>query len=275
MLERNVTCELDAARVHGEHPCSIAIGAGGLIDDSWCFSRFAAVLESMPDVQREEDVVKGDFLLVEDGPLTVHYTAFDRINTSATVVIIGITPGRQQMFLAAQEAQRQLKAGASLDEALSRATDTASFGGPMRRNLVTMLDTLGVHQKLGIATVDRLFDERADLLHGTSALLHAVFWNGGNYAGSPEPDRLPVLRAFVDQVLAAELAAVPEALVIPLGKCVEAQLHRLAEDGRLDPGRCLFGFPHPSGGNGHRVRLFQENFDRMATQVSEWSVPGL
>ena len=30
----------------------------------------------------------------------------------------------------------------------------------------------------------------------------------------------------------------------------------------------LDGFPHPSGGNGHRVRLFQEGKQRMAEAVA-------
>ena len=33
---------------------------------------------------------------------------------------------------------------------------------------------------------------------------------------------------------------------------------QIAAEGRLAPGRCLSGFPHPSGANGHRVRKFAE-----------------
>lgn len=42
-----------------------------------------------------------------------------------------------------------------------------------------------------------------------------------------------------------------ESLVIPLGKAVsEALAELLVNHGKLDPSRCLLGFPHPSGQTG-------------------------
>jgi hypothetical protein len=52
----------------------------------------------------------------------------------------------------------------------------------------------------------------------TSAICHATFVkNGDNYRGAPAVGRHPLLRAFAQQVLAANLASTPEALIIPLG----------------------------------------------------------
>jgi hypothetical protein len=68
----------------------------------------------------------------------------------------------------------------------------------------------------------------------------------------------PVLKRAVETTLRDELAAVPEALIVPLGVAVEEALHHLTALGRLDAGRCASGLPHPSGANGHRARMFAE-----------------
>ena len=74
--------------------------------------------------------------------------------------------------------------------------------------------------------------------------------NGKNYAGHrPRPLDHPVLTAFVEERLAADLADVDGALVVPLGQAVEGCLDALVKGGHLDPARCLFGLPHPSGAN--------------------------
>lgn len=40
---------------------------------------------------------------------------------------------------------------------------------------------------------------------------------------------------------------------------------------QLDVTRCLLGFPHPSGGNGHRVRQFHENQARLRKEIEDWA----
>jgi hypothetical protein len=141
----------------------------------------------------------------------------------------------------------------------------------MRTNLITMLDALGLPTVLDIATTAQLFAERSDLLHSTSALIHPVFVNGENYSGLPNPRKVPLLRAFVDQVLAADLAMVPDAFVVPLGKTVASLIRDLADRGKVESNRCLFEFPHPSAANGHRARLFEAHKATMAQQVAGWA----
>lgn len=256
---------------HLDHLCPIAVGAGGLIDPSWCFSFFAERLTALSPITSESDTLAPELLLAEDGPLSIRYCPFDYINPRAKLVIVGITPGRHQMFLACQQAQRSLAEGKSAKDVLREASDTGSFAGGMRANLVTMLDALGLPSALGIVTAAELFAARSELLHSTSALLHPVFVNGSNYSGAPKPQRVPLLRAFVDQVLAAELAMVPDALIIPLGTTVATILRDLADRGTVWGDRCLFQFPHPSGANGHRVRLFEAHQAMMADQIARWA----
>jgi hypothetical protein len=57
---------------------------------------------------------------------------------------------------------------------------------------------------------------------------------------------------------------------IPLGQSVSTIIAYLAEAGCLARSRCLLGFPHPSGANGHRVREFNERRERLTRSLQEW-----
>jgi hypothetical protein len=252
-----------------DHLCPIA-ATKGVVDPTWCFDRYADVLRSMPTIARETDVLVPELHLATEGPWSVYYCPFDRVNPKARVVIVGITPGLHQSYLANQEAQLALREGAAADEALRRACTTGSFAGPMRANLVTMLDGIGVQDQLDLSSTASLFDERDELVHSTSSLLYPVFRDGKNYGGSPDPTSSPLMIRFLRHVLPAELALVPDALVIPLGKMVNAALARACARGALNPSRVLLDFPHPSGGNGHRTRLYEAKKDALSERVSRW-----
>ena len=71
-------------------------------------------------------------------------------------------------------------------------------------------------------------------------------------------------------MLAPELAAIPDALVVPLGSCVTDATRLLVGNGSLDSARCLLGFPHPSGGNGYRVQQYREQQAAMRATVARW-----
>jgi hypothetical protein len=58
-----------------------------------------------------------------------------------------------------------------------------------------------------------------------------------------------------------------EPLIIPLGKTVEDVLKSLVEADLVNPRHCLFGFPHPSGANGHRRKQFMESRAEMARVI--------
>jgi hypothetical protein len=60
------------------------------------------------------------------------------------------------------------------------------------------------------------------------------------------------------------------ALVIPLGKAAQNAVTLLTTDGLLEPGRCLPGFPHPSGANGWRVRQYTARRQMLSEAVVHW-----
>lgn len=212
------------------------------------------------------DVDQADLVLYEDERLTMSFAPFDHVNTGARVVIVGLTPGRHQAHLALTTAAAELAAGADLETALTAAVQTASFAGRMRANLVLMLDGIGLGAGLELGSAGELFAGRTELVSTTSALAHPVFVRGQNYSGAPAAARHPQLGVMVRQVLAANLAMVPDALVVPLGRAVDEAMP-LAD---VDPARVLRGFPHPSPGNGHRAVQWAEEREQLTRKVAAW-----
>lgn len=181
-----------------------------------------------------------------EGAIRVVWVPFGYIEERARVVLVGITPGRYQAELALSAFRDALAEGFSLDDAFRRVEKTASFSGPLRTNLVAMLDHIGLQQLLGLETSAHLFRPGGELVHFTSALYFPVFVNGANYSGTPDVLRTPILRYWVDAMLAEEARQLPNAVWIPMGPKPAQALRHLASQGLIDPIKILDGLPHPS-----------------------------
>lgn len=198
-----------------------------------------------------------ELLLTSEGNLQTFYAPFDHVNSGARIVLCGITPGLQQASRALDEARKQLRQGASIEQAKQAAKETASFAGPMRNNLTNMLDHIGLHQLLGIESCARLFDTHRHLVHYTSALRYPVFLDGQNYSGSPAMLSRASLRHQVETHLADEIRTLgPQCLYVPLGPKVTEAFQHLQTKGLLKAEQLLDGLPHPSGANAERISYF-------------------
>jgi hypothetical protein len=89
-----------------------------------------------------------DLLLGRQAKLSVFYAPLDSVNTGAKVVLLGLTPGWQQMKIAIDTYCVERSKGRCDGQAQAAAKDAASFAG-MRKRIVIWLDTLGLHHKLG------------------------------------------------------------------------------------------------------------------------------
>ena len=193
--------------------------------------------------------------------MVVYYAPFEWRNPEARLAIVGVTPGFTQMEIAVRVARRELLAGTDPETACRRAKYAACFAGPMRQNLVSMLDGLKLSELPGAA--EALFTTSSHLLHATSAVCFPVFVDGQNYTGSrPRLIRCGFLVKYVREKLAPELASLRRAALLPLGKAAEEALRVLEADGLIPAGRTLYGFPHPSGANGHRTRQYEDSNGR-------------
>ncbi len=212
-------------------------------------------------------VLDSSFLIDEDGSLQVFYAPFEYVNTNAKIAIVGITPGNQQAVNALSEAKRLLAQGVSTDEILRQAIKFGSFSGPMRNNLVRMMDYFSLNQYLGVDSCMELFGQRDDLVQFLSALPFPVFLKGSNYNGSPNMLTNHLLKKHINNYLVPMVSQLPNTIFIPLGPKVEAVFQYLVKQGIVKDENVLFGFSHPSGANMERILYLVEEKSRESLSI--------
>lgn len=196
------------------------------------------------------------------------------INDQAKLIIVGITPGWNQMRVAFEHVIHCLyqELPFTLDQLLKETKKAASFSGTMRINLVDMLNQVGIPQVLQIKTSASLFEEHRDLIHTTSVIKYPVFYQNKNYTGhKPKIYQSPLLSRYAYEIFVEELNQITnKTLIIPLGKMVEVVLQHIIEKGELKKHVFLFGFPHPSGANGHRLKQFNQHKTLFCSSIQKW-----
>jgi hypothetical protein len=229
----------------------------------FCLSKFAPDVAAASESELRLDITLGGKLLIgREGRLEVCYAPFEHVGRTARVVVLGITPGRQQATNALLEARRQLIFGRDHATALAAAKSFASFSGPLRNNLVAMLDFIGLNSWLGLQSCASLWLGDNDLVHFTSALRFPVFVDGRNYSGQPSITSIPLLRKFLTECLSEEASILSRAVWVPLGPLATLAADWLVERGCLQSGMVLKGLPHPSGANAERIAYFLERKPR-------------
>ena len=222
--------------------------------------RFLDIVRGLPDPVRLTD----DLILERDGAMQVAWAPFEYVPKRPVLALVGITPGRSQAERALAAFRDALRDELGTEDALRRVKALASFSGPLRNNLVAMLDHIGLHRALGIASCADLFGAADEPVHFTSALRYPVFVNGANYSGAPDLLRSAFLRRWVDATLGEEARGLPDVVWVPLGPKPARALHQLAGQGLIDPIRILDGLPHPSGANAERIAFFLDRKPRVA-----------
>ncbi|MGB3785558.1 MAG: hypothetical protein WA995_21685, partial [Priestia megaterium] len=223
----------------------------------------------------KEQLLQKDFLIAQERELSMYYSPHnDYINPDAHIIIAGITPGWFQMKTAFTQCVSSLSHHHQLEQVLYETKKAASFSGTMRVNLIDMLDQCGIAKVMGINGAAELFASQRDLLHTTSVLKYPVFYKGKNYTGHQPPiERSALLSRYAFEVFPHELSEIKNpCLIVPLGKAVENVLRKLSSESSLSQHTYLFGFPHPSGANGHRKRIFEEHLSEFTEIVEEWAV---
>jgi hypothetical protein len=193
----------------------------------------------------------------KEGEIEYYYSPFEYVNTTARIVLVGMSPGATQANNANIAARDALAKGHSIDEALKIAKETGSFSGALRNNLVAMLDHIGVSKKIGIDSASSLFAENASLLHSTSVFRFPILLKGKPISSAKAGLKHPILKGMIDDYLADECSLLSkETLYIPLGQGVSEVLHYLADKGVISASQILTGLPHPSGANAERISYF-------------------
>ena len=220
----------------------------------------------------KEDILTEKFQLYKEGNMAIYYAPHNEtINQEAKIFIVGITPGWTQTQIAYKTANEELKRKKDLIEIRKACKRNSRFAGSMRKNLIEMLNELKLNEKLKMKSCEELFEEKENLLHTTSLIPYPVFIKEKNYTGhSPKILEDEVLSSYVSNYFYKEARSLPKALIIPLGKSVEEVLQNMVEKNLLKEEQILFGFPHPSGANGHRKMQLEENKEILKKRIKDY-----
>ncbi len=213
----------------------------------------------------KDEILTKDFLIDKDGSLEIYYAPHNEyINQNAKIFIVGITPGFSQMSTAISKARKDIEENKSIEEIQYDCKVEGRFSGPLRKNIIQMLDEIKLNEALEIDSCEELFNDKDYLLHTTSLIPYSVFLKGNNYTGhSPKLVKSKFLMNYVYENFKENISKLDNVLIIPLGKAVEEVLEELVKNKVIKEEQILKGFPHPSGANGHRLVQLEENKDSM------------
>ncbi|MDO9597456.1 MAG: hypothetical protein Q7J47_07030 [Azoarcus sp.] len=219
-------------------------------------------------VRRGEDAVgAADFVLDAEGLYELWYTPFEYVNKDARLVIVGITPGMNQLRLAYEAARNALQAGMEHDAVLRAIKMAGAFGGSsMRPNLLKMLRHFRFEQFLGVDDLSSLWGSNARLIHTTSVVPHAAFKRGKMFAGSFEEVLAnPLLRATFEQDFVSTLPLLNgDAYFVALGPCPLDALRWCVAKNLLKEHQVLGALCHPSSSGGSMTRYYLREIERGA-----------
>ena len=215
--------------------------------------KFLNQIKSLKKINKST-VTNKNFLIKREDNIEIYYAPFDYINSKAKIMIVGITPGLQQML----QSFEAVNEGRSLKE----VKDLSSFKGSMRTTLIKYLDALNINKKLKIKSCESLFNINSKYLHSTSLIKYPVFDKGRNYSGSGLLKK-KILLDFLEEHFVKELKKLDKTIIVPLGNTVSSTIDYLNNEFKLNLKCFLKGFPHPSGLNVRKDIQFKENKTRM------------
>lgn len=235
------------------------------------FEKYCSEIQKL-DRFNKEDILIEKFELYNKNNMKIYYAPHNEIiNDKAKIFIVGITPGWTQTSIAYKTAQKELLNNSKPEQIKKECKRNSRFAGSMRKNLIEMLDELGINKKLDIESCNELFEDKDYLLHTTSIIPYPVFINNKNYTGSnPKIMDNEVLYNYAKKYFYKEVEHLSNALIIPLGKAVEEILQQMIKENIIQEKQCLLGFPHPSGANGHRKCQFNENKNKLLYIIEEY-----
>ena len=230
-----------------------------------------------PKSFQREELLAEEHVLARAGRYTVFFGPLGAWpDPTVKAILVGLTPGFQQLEAAARLFSQTSTEVRSNEAAFSQLLRRhVAFAGTMRRNLCEMLDAIDFHHLLGIGSSADLFGNDSGKIAATSALVYPVMVGSEhrNFSGTKDLTRIGVFCEMLDRLLAPRLLRAPGAMIIPLGKAAESAVQYLARRGVIERRRILSDFPHPSGANGHRKRLFAENEVQLRSVLKVWFAP--
>lgn len=216
-------------------------------------------------------ILTEEFLIAKYEDIKIYYAPHNEYtNEKAKILIVGICPGWSQTEIAYRKVKEDLERKVKDNQILKNCKNEARFAGAMRKNIIDMLNELNLNEYIDTNSIADLFNDN-DKLHTTSLIPYPVFVKEKNYTGfSPKIVESDFLMEYVKRHFYNEIKMFDNVLIIPLGKAVEEVLHYMINDNIINENQCLFGFPHPSGANGHRKQQFENNKDSLKEKINSF-----
>ena len=234
------------------------------------------IIKQLPikDKYNKEELLIDNFIIDKSANIEIYYAPHNEyINPKAKILIVGITPGFQQMDTAISIARKELEIGTNIEEIQYKCKVAGRFSGSLRKNLISMLDDIKLNDALNIGSCSELFDKKDYLLHTVSLIPYPVFVKHKNYTGhTPKLLNSEFLMKYIYDNFVRELHKIDDfksILLIPLGKAVEEVLDELADKDIICESQILKGFPHPSGANVNRLIQLEQNKECLIKKVKE------
>ncbi len=219
----------------------------------------------------KEDLFIEDFLIDSYKNLKIYYTPHNEyINKNAKILIVGITPGFQQMSYSILMARKCIEEKMDIERIKYLCKLAGRLSGGIRKNIIQMFDEIKLNEAIGVKSFEDVFNGEDKYIHTTSLVSYPVFQNNKNYSGhTPKIYKNEFLMKYVYENFLHEISMLKDVLIIPLGKGVEEVISILDKEGALHNFKILKGFPHPSGVNAHRYKQLEENKDSMIRFIKE------
>ena len=189
-------------------------------------------------------------------------TGFDYVNPKAEVVIVGITPGNSQ--------QKGSREGMSPREIKRKY----AFAGALRKNMVKMLDYIGVNSLLRIDTCASLWEQDFDRVEMTSLLKDATYVVGKSgktmFKDTEIIAKSKELSEKYENGFVRDCEQYKQAkLFVACGQGVYDELMKLKERGVI--AAPVVAIAHPSGNNAIRVKYYMEEIESSLMWCEEMS----
>ena len=187
-------------------------------------------------------------------------TGFDYVNAKAEVVIVGITPGNSQ--------QKGSREGMSPREIKRKY----AFAGTLRKNMVRMLDYIGLNSLLRIDTCASLWEQDFDRVEMTSLLKDATYVVGQRgktmFKDTEIIAKSKELSEKYENGFVRDCEQYKQAkLFVACGQGVYDELMKLKERGVI--AAPVVAIAHPSGNNGVRVLYYMGQLDSSLVWCTE------
>ena len=189
-------------------------------------------------------------------------TGFDYVNSKAEVVIVGITPGNSQ--------QKGSREGMSPREIKRKY----AFAGALRKNMVRMLDYIGLNSLLRIDTCASLWEQDFDRVEMTSLLKDATYVVGQRgktmFKDTEIIAKSKELSEKYENGFVRDCEQYKQAkLFVACGQGVYDELMKLKGRGVI--AAPVVAIAHPSGNNAIRVKYYMEEIESSLMWCEEMS----